>query len=1420
MAFGVGVEINQQAITAVKADFNNLLKNLQQISNSNPIQIRIENGQEQITQINNSLNGLNGNVQNSNNGFKTMGSSIQSLTGFFLKWLSVATAVNFAIKELKSGLSEIVDINRANVNVAMITESSLEDVQKMNAGVLEMAKSLHIVNSEVLSGQESWLRSGVSMEEANKNLETTTKLAKIAGDSNKDMADSLIVIKNSYDLNSKSLEGYASKVALLDNTSATSSQKINSAMQYSAETFKSMGVDMDTALSYITNFSEKSAKSGESIGRGFASMLDNFHKIQTGVKDGDGQATDAVNHLEQLLSSKGIAIRKSKDDWIDLGTVIKNIQENIGKFSQVDQSQLATLIGGKQQNEMTLSTLNNMARIDELNSKLKNDSGAQSLNNSYAKYLQGIDANIANLKNSVTEFWMTMVSSSSINKFVGGMTGVVDTIRLMSTDFKGLSVDLVAFATVAILVGKNFTSLNFILQMFIFSVKQFGVMTSLTTSLSAGFEILAGSIKAVTVALLTNPWTYVATAIALATVAVISYVNHQKELKKETEELTSSYKNLKQAIDDADISAIKQQSKPLGDKEATLQKALHDQESALKRIKEIQDAVASSGGDRSIATGYASELTNLNGIASKSATTIKEVTKELNDSGLEFNSATGEVYAYTQAQLMISNNNIVEKIKNESNAEFNNKQNIISLIKEYENLSAIENRNATQKERMSQLTEELGGNISNLKVTRDAEGNSVISNSDLLDKQIGILQTEGSTVQTLTNVKLDAAKKDAEIEIGKTQVTYAQAKKRIEILKAEADSQAKPSSSYGLAGMSQAYSAEQQANMDESSNLQSGVDAIDKIYAIPTIIPTIKSQTTPGYKPEKEVLKSSSTSEVQQTVNEIDATKTALSSLTEATDLQQKSLTTLSTTAKKYTDAKDYQNAIKTETDLLEKQTERTKELQTTKEKADKIGIQIKADLSKAGIAIDDTTTKSDLEKIWNDKYGGTHDFGKGESAKQAKEAFDLESKSVKTLINNWGNYGSTVDKISGSIEKNNNDIMESTNKIIELQNTSIKKVVDSQKAIDQGNLDTTQAKIKAEQDVLDLKKQQADTDQEAVDRAEKLLDISKLQTEVTNLQNNKNIQTMTQKSDGSYQYSYVADQGAIDSKQDELKKAQTDYSKWESDNNLKHQQVMINTEQKSYDAQKLAFDNFYKVMDSATVTNLATLNTKFEGGYDTIFKTIQGKVQAILAESSKLNGVGSGALPTDLNASKSANAVSSDGKSITVNTEIDKAMLQAVVGSNVAITVSAGNGAQGSDRDATLKLNKDKLGIGYATGTENATSGIHPVSENGIELVTGSQLKNFKGGESVLNANITKNLMKLGTNPLSYIQNLMPNFQNITPNFNNLNKSSGDITQHVTVNADFSGVNSKSEIESAFKDVFGDLEGIARQKMSTHYGF
>lgn len=787
MAYGIKTQLDMESVRKTRQEYEKHIKDMQELANKNVIKIKVDNVNSQLNETRKGFEGIN-------NQTRSFVDNMEYAIKRVAQFAAGISIVYGAVKELKDGLQEIAEINRANVNIAMITGDSIENVKKGNKGLLDLAENLKVVNSEVMNGNEAWMRSGVSQEEANKNLATTTKLSKIAGEENKAMADSLIVIKNAYDLNSKSLEGYASKVALLDNKSATSSAKINSGMQYSAETFKSMGVDMDTALSWITNYSEKSAMSGEAIGRGFRSMLINFHKMQKGFKEGSEEETTAVNKLETLLNSKGIALRKNKDEWVDLSTVIKDIQKNIDKFSDVEKSQLAFRIGGKEQAEMTLSTLNNMKRIDELNGKLKQDSGAKALNESYEKYKQGLDAAKANLKNASTSFWMNVLDEKKIEGAVGGLTNLIKTLEMLATTEKSSGIALAGLSASFILLVKNanavrnaFVRLGAMMELF--SVIQRGVGT--TAALSTAFNALASSVKASMLAFVTNPITLTIAALSALTFGVVSHIQHQRELKDQVDSLKSSYQDLTQAMKENNVEGMKNDSENLKKDQDKLQNLLKQKVDLEKEINDRGMVKA----DDPLKLKF-TEITKQ----------MEEQKKVLQEAGVQFDETTGKINKLAEAELQIKNNNNVEDIKKVVESEIEHKDRIIELATSYNSLNEQQGKDATQKANMTTIAEELKGKISGLIVEKDNEGNVTIKNLDLMNKEVGMLKVEGVNVDSLSKIKLTAAKDNAQAQINETTMTYKQMKERLAMYAVE----------------SQAI-AQQRKQLNEYNNMAEGI---------------------------------------------------------------------------------------------------------------------------------------------------------------------------------------------------------------------------------------------------------------------------------------------------------------------------------------------------------------------------------------------------------------------------------------------------------------------------------------------------------------------------------------------------------------------------------------------------------------------
>ncbi|MCD7996344.1 MAG: hypothetical protein LUH21_03825 [Clostridiales bacterium] len=73
-------------------------------------------------------------------------------------------------------------------------------------------------------------------------------------------------------------------------------------------------------------------------------------------------------------------------------------------------------------------------------------------------------------------------------------------------------------------------------------------------------------------------------------------------------------------------------------------------------------------------------------------------------------------------------------------------------------------------------------------------------------------------------------------------------------------------------------------------------------------------------------------------------------------------------------------------------------------------------------------------------------------------------------------------------------------------------------------------------------------------------------------------------------------------------------------------------------------------------------------------------------------------------------------------------------------------------------EVKRRNLKVGYRTGTKNAVPGLHPVEENGPELLVTEYgtLARFNGGETVFNDKMTKTLWEFASAPHNYLNDVM----------------------------------------------------------------
>ena len=168
-----------------------------------------------------------------------------------------------ALNQLRQGIQYIKDLDKELTNIQVVTGMSEENVQKLALGYNKLAERMGATTLEVSKGSVEWLRQGKTAAETEKLLESTMMLSKLGAMESAEATERLTSILNGFKLEAEDASMVVDKLIKLDNSFATSSNEIATAMQYSANSARQAGVSYEELAAYITVISSVTRKSSK-----------------------------------------------------------------------------------------------------------------------------------------------------------------------------------------------------------------------------------------------------------------------------------------------------------------------------------------------------------------------------------------------------------------------------------------------------------------------------------------------------------------------------------------------------------------------------------------------------------------------------------------------------------------------------------------------------------------------------------------------------------------------------------------------------------------------------------------------------------------------------------------------------------------------------------------------------------------------------------------------------------------------------------------------------------------------------------------------------------------------------------------------------------------------------------------------------
>ena len=343
----------------------------------------------------------------------------------YSNYLLIRQAIRFIAEGIADCVDYTKDLDSAMTNIRVVTMDTKEATQELLETYNQLGQDLGANTLDIAEGAVDWLRQGYSDADATELVKDSTILSKLALIDNAQATEYLTSALKGYKLEAKDAIGVIDQLVSIDLEAATSAGDMAEALSRTANMAKTTGFEMNEVLGMIATMSEVTQNSASTIGNSVKTILSRMSNVKAGLDDFEGEA---LNDVEKTLNRVGIALRDNQGNWYDFYDVLDEVASRWDSFSDVQQSQITTALGGTRQRENVLVALENWDLVQKYA-----ETGANSAGTAMEKYdivLESVSAKQEQLNAKVQEFYMNILNSGLITGLLDVGKALMDFVNL------------------------------------------------------------------------------------------------------------------------------------------------------------------------------------------------------------------------------------------------------------------------------------------------------------------------------------------------------------------------------------------------------------------------------------------------------------------------------------------------------------------------------------------------------------------------------------------------------------------------------------------------------------------------------------------------------------------------------------------------------------------------------------------------------------------------------------------------------------------------------------------------------------------------------------------------------------------------------------------------------------------------------
>ncbi|AKA61481.1 tape measure protein [Bacillus phage Stahl] len=466
---------------------------------------------------------------------KSFGESLEHSATKMVEW-GAAGAVVFGIQDAFRGLgATILEVDSQMTQLRRVLDDDV-DMGKLFDGAVRNASLLGIKLTDINEAMIEFGRQGFDDSQIEKLTKATGMMKNVAdmdmGMASENMTAFLATFRRSVD---DTME-YVDKLNEVDNKYAVSVDQLSNSIRKAGGTANAFGVSMDMVIGYTTAIGEATRESGQQIGNALKTI---FSRVTT------------LGGAEKVLNAVGIAVKDQAGEARKAEDIFGDLHKVWGDLTNAERQNIALKVAGTHQVNRFLVMMQNYDKALKSAKTAENSWGSAQREN--AKYMESLQAKLNNLWSSLqlaavaagdaglTKAFKVLIETA--NTLVQGVLGMGkamgDFALLLPVVATGIGLFTFNLMKVKANADLAVISLNTVGTATQQMALKMGASTTAATVLGGAVGRITGGIRAMTIALATNPFT-----ILLAAASTIAYfVGQSKQMDDQLKSMQNGFKD-------------------------------------------------------------------------------------------------------------------------------------------------------------------------------------------------------------------------------------------------------------------------------------------------------------------------------------------------------------------------------------------------------------------------------------------------------------------------------------------------------------------------------------------------------------------------------------------------------------------------------------------------------------------------------------------------------------------------------------------------------------------------------------------------------------------------------------------------------------------------------------------------------------